>query len=296
MQPALLTVALLEAQQALWQPPSLLLNVANRNQPAKQRPAILAGLCYLIMKRKIIGKGKAFLIHFLLATITTAACWAFITTWYPAPYFDILHGREILALAVVIDLTLGPLVTLILYNPLGTKKELLATASIATLLQATALSYGLYQAASSRPIFLAFEGDKFRIVSRPDFKDSELKNASEEFRNIKKFGVKIISTKLLDAGAPGLLESIQLDLQGIHPAYRPQRWQDYENSKTEILQHAKAIDLANNKNIESLKPEKNRKENNIVLTIPIVAYEGKTNWTAIIDPNSANVIGFLKFK
>lgn len=248
------------------------------------------------MKRKFIEKAKAFLIHLLLATITTAVCWVFITSWYPAPYFDILHGREILALAIVIDLTLGPLVTLILYNPLGTKKELLATISIAALLQAGALSYGLYQAASSRPIFLAFEGNKFRIVSRPDFKDSELKNAPKEFRDIQKFGVKIISTKLLDAGAPGILESIQLDLQGIHPAYRPQRWQDYENSKIDILQNAKAIDLANNKNIVNLKPGKNKKEKNIVFTIPIVAYEGKTNWAAIIDPNSADVIGFLKFK
>lgn len=248
------------------------------------------------MNRKFIGKGKAFLIHLLTATVTTAVCWAFITAWYPAPYFEILHGKEILGLVAIIDLTLGPLVTFVLYNPLGTRKELLATVSIATLLQAAALSYGLHQAAYSRPIFLAFEGDKFRIVSRSDVKGSELSDAPEEFREINNFGVKIISTKLLDAGAPGLLESIQLDLQGIHPAYRPQRWQNYENSKTEILQHAKAIDLANNENIESLKLEKKTEENSTVLAIPIVAYEGRTNWTAIIDPISANVIGYLKFK
>ncbi|WP_295515453.1 hypothetical protein [uncultured Pseudomonas sp.] len=248
------------------------------------------------MNRKFIGKGKAFLIHLLAATVTTAACWLLITAWYPDPYFEILHGREILGLAVTIDLTLGPLVTFILYNPQGTRKELLATASVAILLQTTALSYGLYQAASSRPIFLAFEGDKFRIVSRPDIKDSELKSAPEEFRNINKFGVKIISTKLLEAGAPGLLESIQLDLQGIHPAYRPQRWQNYENSKTEILQHAKVIDLANTKNIRTLKFEKKQKENSTALAIPIVAYESKTNWATIIDPQSADVIGFLKLR
>lgn len=249
-----------------------------------------------MINRKIIGKAKAFLLHILAAIITTAACCILIISWYPDPYFEILHGREILGLAVVIDLTLGPLVTFVLYNPSGTRKEFLATLLIATLLQAAALSYGLYQAKSSRPIFLAFEGDKFRIVSRPDIREDEIRNAPEEFRNINQFGVKIISTKLLDAGAPGLLESIQLDLQGIHPAYRPQRWQDYENSKTEILQHAKAINLSNNKNIEHLKSEKIGKENSMALTIPIVAYEGETNWAAIIDPNSAEVIGFIKFK
>lgn len=246
---------------------------------------------------KLPKKIKAFLIHLFAASITATLCYALIKTWYPTPYYEILHGKEILTLAIIIDLTIGPLVTLILFNPKNSKKELLATIAIATTLQITALSYGLYKAAFSRPLFLAFEGDKFRIVSRPDINKSELSRAPSNLQKISLSGPKIISTKLLEAGDPGLLESIQLDLQGIHPAYRPQRWQSYEKAKIQALQQAKKIELNKTAYIKiELTNPSHENIQNTALALPIAAYEGQTNWAAIIDPTSAQVIGFLKYK
>lgn len=246
---------------------------------------------------KLAQKTKASLIHLSAASITAALCYILIKTWYPTPYFEILHGKEILTLAIAIDVTLGPLVTFILFNPAGSKKELFSIVAIATILQVTALSYGLFKAAYSRPLFLAFEGNKFRIVSLPDINNSELSLAPANLQNTSLSGPKIISTKLLEAGDPGLLESIQLDIQGIHPAYRPQRWQNYEKAKNQVLQQAKKIEPDKNFDIkiELLKPS-HKNIDDAILTLPIVAYENQSNWAAIIDPISAEVIGFLNYK
>jgi len=256
------------------------------------------------MNRKIAGKGKAFLIHFSGAAIIATACCALINTWYPAPYFEILHGKELLILITAIELTLGPTITFVLFNPAGSKKELLATTTIAILIQLSALSYGLYQAASSRPLFLAFEGDKFRIVSRSDIKRSDLLKAPKEMQLLSWSGVKVIAVKLLDAGDPGLLESVQQDLQGMHPAYRPQRWQNYETAKTRALEKSLNINPENLQSIaitplqkqKDKDKDKDKDKSENIRIIPIVAYENKINWAAIIDPSSANITGFLKLK
>lgn len=246
------------------------------------------------MNRKLRGKGKAFLIHLSAAIITATGCWILISKWYPTPYFEILHGQEILTLAIAIDLFLGPVVTFLLFNPQGSKRELLTTTTIAVLLQLSALSYGLYEAASSRPIFLAFEGDKFRIVSRPDIKTSELSEAPEAFKNLSIFGVKTIGVKLLESGDSGFLESIQLDLQGIHPAYRPQRWRSYVEVKLQVLKRARTIEAGRYKKIET--KEEYKKEEGPIFAIPIVAYDNKTYWAAVVDPKTADIVGFLELK
>jgi hypothetical protein len=54
-------------------------------------------------------------------------------------------------------------------------------------------------------------------------------------------GPKTIGVKLLDGGDPEYLRSIQLAMEGIHPAFRPQRWISYDVQRAEVIRQAKPL-------------------------------------------------------
>ena len=79
--------------------------------------------------------------------------------WYPPPYFGAGGADHLMIVLVSVDLTIGPLLTLIVFKSgkWGMKFDLCAIA----LLQMAALGYGLSVMSKSRPIFLVGNIDRF---------------------------------------------------------------------------------------------------------------------------------------
>lgn len=73
----------------------------------------------------LIAKLKAFSVHFV-ATALVAALAALLVfkLWYPYPFADMMGGTKLFLLVVACDLALGPLMSLVIYNPKKTRKEL----------------------------------------------------------------------------------------------------------------------------------------------------------------------------
>lgn len=115
-----------------------------------------------------ISLAVAFLVYLLLRHL-----------WYPGPLFDGAGGRELLFVVVAVDVTLGPLITLIVYKPgkWGLRFDL---ATIAVL-QLAALAYGLHAILESRPIWIAFVKDRFELVRAIDVDDADLAKARPPF-------------------------------------------------------------------------------------------------------------------
>jgi hypothetical protein len=74
----------------------------------------------------------------LSALIGATVVVVMLTLWYPRPYFDAMGGQALLALIVGVDVTLGPLLTLIVFNP--KKQELKFDLAVIAACQLTALS------------------------------------------------------------------------------------------------------------------------------------------------------------
>ena len=76
-----------------------------------------------------------------LLTICFAALLVF-GIWYPYPYREISGGRELFLLVITVDVILGPLITLAVFNRKKPRSELRRDLAIVALLQLGALGYG----------------------------------------------------------------------------------------------------------------------------------------------------------
>jgi hypothetical protein len=63
--------------------------------------------------------------------------------WYPNPYREISGGRELFLILVTVDVILGPLITLSIFNPVKAWKVLRRDLAIVGLIQLAALGYGM---------------------------------------------------------------------------------------------------------------------------------------------------------
>ncbi len=139
---------------------------------------------------------KASGIHLLicgLIAITVLAVMLFI--WYPEPYFEALGGKRLLMVLLGVDVTLGPLITLIIYNE--RKKKLKFDLTVIAILQISALIYGVSVLFASRPVYLAFTVDRFEVVRPKDLKVEETdKIEDERFKSLSIFGPKLVTAAM----------------------------------------------------------------------------------------------------
>lgn len=116
-------------------------------------------------------KVRAFLIH-LLCSATVVGAFVLVAgfIWYPAPYMELSGVFDIIAVLVLVDIVLGPLLTLIIFKPgkPGLKMDLGIIFSV----QIVAFMYGANAIYSQRPAYIVFVVDRFEVVSAADVKMS----------------------------------------------------------------------------------------------------------------------------
>ncbi len=125
-----------------------------------------------------LAKIKAFSLHFVVtALVAVLAAWLVFALWYPAPFAEMMGGMKLFVLVVACDLALGPLMSLVIYNPKKKRKELLTDYAVVVAVQLAALAYGLNTVAQARPAFLVFAVDRYTVVSAGELPASEREKA-----------------------------------------------------------------------------------------------------------------------
>lgn len=162
--------------------------------------------------------------------------------WYPSPYDELAGGQDLFWLVIVVDVVCGPLLTLVIFNPKKPRNELARDIGLVVLIQLAALIYGLNSVAQARPVWLAFEGSRFRVVSVPDLADQNLGEAPESLRSLSWTGPKLLGVKLAQPTDQDYQQSVLRSLDGLHPAFRPSRWQSYESQVPDLLQVLQPVD------------------------------------------------------
>lgn len=147
------------------------------------------------MKKGLISeKIRAFGIHFLASVILAiAAAFLIFWLWYPNDLASYVGGAELYGLVLLVELGLGPIMSLVIYNSAKARAELLRDYAIVIVLQLAALSYGLYVVAESRPTYLIFVKDRFEVVTAIELSHDDYQSATDlEFRKATWFGPKRI--------------------------------------------------------------------------------------------------------
>ena len=145
-----------------------------------------------------LNRWRASTLHLgISAAIAAAVVTLMLALWYPQPYFAAMGGETLILLLIGVDVVIGPLMTLIVFNP--KKKSLRFDLAVIALLQLAALAYGSYVMFEARPVYTVFVVDRFEAISANAVDaDSLTKAGAKEFRTLPLTGPKIIAARQPD--------------------------------------------------------------------------------------------------
>lgn len=250
----------------------------------------------MTLGRRLRAGGSAALKHLVVSALVAGAVAALVFgVWYPSPYDKLAGGQSLFWLVMGVDVVCGPLLTLVIFNPAKPRAELVRDIGLVILIQLGALAYGLNSVAQARPVWLAFEGSRFRVVSVPDLADQKLEEAPESLRQLSWTGPKLLGVKLIDATDPRLQESLFQSLGGLHPSFRPSRWRPYEEMAFELRTVLQPMDqlIAKQPSKETLIREALKGiDLDKVGFLPLVA-ENVSDWVVVVSRDTAEPVAYL---
>jgi hypothetical protein len=141
---------------------------------------------------------KASLIHLSISAMIAVAVVALtLLVWYTPPFFSAVGGRHILLILLGVDVTLGPLITLIIFNTKKRRQTLIFDFSVIALLQAMALIYGVNVMFQARPVYVVFSRDSFDLVTANMLNESDIAKAKNpDYRSLPLTGPVYVYTEM----------------------------------------------------------------------------------------------------
>ncbi|HHL18367.1 MAG TPA: hypothetical protein ENJ33_01380 [Thiothrix sp.] len=120
-------------------------------------------------------KLTASLYHFLISLLIVGAFLAFVKFyWYPGHLLAISGVTSILLILVAIDITLGPLMTFVVYKP--NKPKLKLDLSIIAALQIAAFSYGMFTIYQGHPLYVVYAVNSFTVATANEIDPNDVSN------------------------------------------------------------------------------------------------------------------------
>ena len=243
-------------------------------------------------KERLYASGIHLCISLLIALLAALLVFVF---WYPYPYREISGGRELFLIVITVDVILGPLITLTIFNRNKPGGELVRDLSIVGLIQLVALIYGLWTVAVARPVHLVFEFERFRVIHALEVPEKLLAQTPTDVRAMPWAGPTVLAVRpFRDANEEG--SATLMALQGLQLSARPDLWQAYADAVPRVLAAAKSvvelkqrfplqIALINTAVTETGVPEAGMRY------LPMVGR--KSFWTVLLDAKSGEIRGFI---
>lgn len=195
------------------------------------------------MSERLSQAARFALKHLGVSVLVATACAVLVfVVWYPFPFSQIASGRELFMIVVVVDVIIGPALSLVVYNPAKPRRELWRDLGVIFFVQTAALCYGLYSVSQARPVWIAFEGDRYRVVAIPDIDTAAIGEAPPSLQQLSWTGPKMLGVRLLLNTDPDYLKSLELALAGNHPAFRPSRWVSFDTQRADAITALQSLD------------------------------------------------------
>jgi hypothetical protein len=189
-----------------------------------------------------MSRWKASAIHLLLsAAIAGSVILFMLEVWYPWPLFEAAGGSRLVLVLVAVDVTLGPLITLIIFK--AGKKGLRFDLTVIAAVQLAALAYGIHTLYLARPVYLAFTVDRFDLVTAKDLDPADLERVTRpEFKRPPLGRPRYIAAVLpSDPDERGKI--LNTSLQGKDLQMYPQHYAPYQQEAPNALRRAAALDV-----------------------------------------------------
>jgi hypothetical protein len=187
-----------------------------------------------------MSRWKAAGIHLSISVVIGMIVGALLFgVWYPPPYFHAAGADALMLLLVGVDLTLGPLLTLVVFK--SGKRGLKFDLALIGAMQLGALLYGLSVVLVSRPVFLIGVVDRFVLVAAHDIDSADLAKAkAPEFRSLSWTGPRLAGTH-----TPGTWQErnkvLFSAMAGKDLEAYPEYYVEYADAAAGLLKHAKPL-------------------------------------------------------
>ncbi len=234
--------------------------------------------------------------HLLLSLFVAALAGLLVFgIWYPYPFREISGGRELFWLVVVVDVILGPAVTLAVFNRRKPWPELRRDLMAVAVLQLAALGYGMWTVFVARPVHMVFEYDRFRVVHAIDIAPELLTHTPSDIVALPLMGPTLLALRPFKDNQEKM-DATLVALQGVSLASRPDLWQAYRKSMPDILKFAKPVAELKVRfpsragEIERVLADAGLTSQG-VLYLPLVGR--KSFWTVFLDATDAHVVATM---
>ncbi len=237
-----------------------------------------------------IHLGASLVVALLAATLV-------FEVWYPYPYREISGGRDLFLLLVAVDVVMGPLLTLAIFDRRKSNKVLRRDLTIVGALQMAALAYGLWTMMLARPVHLVFELDRFRVVHAIDVPPESLLQAPAEFQRLPLTGPTLLSVREFKDPTENF-DTTMAAVQGWELGAQPKLWQGYQKAQNQVIRVSRPLAELKTRfpgrvaDIDSaVKAALPSHSVEAVGYVPMIGRQ--TFWTVLIDTKTAEVVAFV---
>ena len=183
---------------------------------------------------------------FISLIIALLAMVLVLCIWSPLPLAKAVGVIPIFLMMIVINVIIAPLLSLIVYKE--GKKTLKADLSIIVILQMLALGYGVYSIEGGRPVWVAYNVDRFELVRKNEVITDHIEQALPQFQDTPWFKPQYVAVKFATDVNQRNDDMFSEVFGGISIAQKPERYVNINQAKSQLQQRAKSLKELNHYN------------------------------------------------
>lgn len=229
----------------------------------------------------------------LVALLSAALVFLF---WYPNLFAYASGVERIFLLLLVVDVALGPIITLVVFNPI--KKELKRDLLIVVFIQVSALLYGMQSIFVARPVYMIFNVDRFEVVYAHDISEDDLvKVENPVYRDLPRWGVLTAAARLPSDSAVRNTILLSAVVGGADVQHMPQYYVPYSEMQSGAADRIQPLG-----DLHSFNPDKTTTVNALIkkysesqMEVGFLPLQAKSHdLTVVLDKESGSVLEIVK--
>ena len=190
---------------------------------------------------------KFFLSHLIIsACIALTVVGLVFFVWYPSPLATAVGVTQIFLMLLAIDVIIGPVLGWLVYKE--GKKTLKFDLSIIITLQIVAFCYGIFSIEQGRPVWIAYNVDRFELIRKNEIITDHTDQTLAQFQHTSWFKPQYVAVQFAADKKQREEDMFAEALGGISIAQKPERYADFAQAKAPIKQRAQPLALLNDFN------------------------------------------------
>lgn len=169
--------------------------------------------------------------------------------WYPLPLATAVGVTQVFLMMLAIDVIVGPFLGFLVYKQ--GKKSLKFDLGVIIGLQIVALCYGIYSIEQGRPVWIAYNVDRFELIRKNEIVTDHIDQALPQYQHTP-FKPQYVAVQF-STDAKTRNDDLFAEVLGrISLAQKPERYVDFAQVKPKIKQRAQPLVLLRKFNTPSL--------------------------------------------